>query len=103
MATAGWPLAFDSQLNIRDFFYPRVGLENHLSGHELKMGIWADGQFSWLGDDWQIETQDMPETLVSRSHASNAAQQILVETNDAVHRAHDGLLIVWPDVEEQNL
>ena len=49
-------IAFDSQMNIRDFFYPRVGLENHLSGHELKVGIWADGQFSWLGDDWQIGT-----------------------------------------------
>ena len=85
-------IAFDSQLNIRDFFYPRVGLENHLSGHELKMGIWADGQFSWLGDDWQIETKYMPETLVSRSQASNAALAVGIETNDAVHRAHDVFL-----------
>ena len=34
----------------------------------------------------------MPETLVSRSHASNAALQIQIETNDAVHRARDVFL-----------
>ncbi len=45
----------------------------------------------------------MPETLVSRSHASNAAQQIGIETNDATHRAHGWLFTIWPDVEEQNL
>lgn len=85
-------LAFDSKLNVRDFFYPSVGLENHLSGHELKMGVWADEQFSWLGDGWQIETKYMPETLVSRSHANNPALQIKIETNDAVHRVHDVFL-----------
>ena len=26
-------VAFDSRMNIRDFFYPKVGLENHVSGH----------------------------------------------------------------------
>ena len=42
-------VAFDSKMSIRDFFYPRVGLENHVSGHELKTGVWADGEFRWLG------------------------------------------------------
>lgn len=82
-------VAFDGQMNVRDLFYPRVGLENHLSGHKLKMGVWADGRFSWLGDGWQIKTGYMPETLVSRSIAGNAALQIRIKTNDAVHRTHD--------------
>ena len=42
-------VAFDSRMNIRDFFYPKVGLENHVSGHELRMGIWADGEFQVAG------------------------------------------------------
>lgn len=85
-------IAFDSQMNIRDFFYPRVGLENHLSGHELKTGIWADGQFAWLGDGWERETRYMPETLVSRSRGSHAALAVQIETNEAVHRTHDVFL-----------
>ncbi len=56
------------------------------------MGVWTDGRFNWLGDGWQIKTGYMPETLVSRSHAGNAALQIRIETNDAVHRAHDVFL-----------
>ena len=43
---------------------------------------------------WQTDTAYMPQTLVSLSHASNAALQIAVETNDAVHRANYGPLIV---------
>ncbi len=78
-------IAFDSNLNIRDFFYPRVGLENHVSGHELKMGIWADGEFQWLDKSWEMETKYMPETLVSRSLASHHGLGIHIETNDAVH------------------
>jgi glucoamylase len=78
-------IAFDSNLNIRDFFYPRVGLENHVSGHELKMGIWADGEFQWVDKGWVRETKYMPETLVSRSLASHHGLGIHIETNDAVH------------------
>jgi len=37
-------IAFDSKMNIRDFFFPRVGLENHLIGHLLRMGIWKDAE-----------------------------------------------------------
>jgi len=78
-------VAFDSKMSIRDFFYPRVGLENHVSGHELKTGLWVDGDFRWLGDGWEIETKYMPETLVSRSRASHPALDVQIETNDAVN------------------
>ena len=78
-------VAFDSKMSIRDFFYPRVGLENHVSGHELKIGVWADGEFRWLGDGWEIETKYMPETLVSRSRASHSVLDVQIETNDAVN------------------
>ena len=65
-------IAFDGKMNIRDFFYPRVGLENHLLGHFMRMGLWVDGQFRWSDDGWDVKTGYMPETLVSRSRAKNA-------------------------------
>jgi GH15 family glucan-1,4-alpha-glucosidase len=85
-------IGFDNNLTIRDFFYPRAGLENHVSGHDLKMGIWADGEFQWLNQNWKIETKYMPETLVSRSLASHLALNIHIETNDAVHSSSDVFL-----------
>lgn len=57
-------IAFDDKMNVRDFFYPRVGLKKHLNGHFLWMGFWVDGAFRWSDDGWDVETGYMPETLV---------------------------------------
>jgi len=78
-------LAFDGKMNIRDFFYPHVGLENHLAGHELKTGIWANGKFSWLGDGWTMAMGYLPETLVTKCIAKNNELALQLEVNDAVH------------------
>jgi glucoamylase len=78
-------LAFDSKMSVRDFFYPHVGLENHLAGHELRTGIWTNGRFLWLGDDWDITMRYLPETLVTRCVAKNDELAVELEVNDAVH------------------
>ena len=93
-------IAFDSKMSIRDFFYPRVGLENHVSGHELKTGVWVDGEFRWLGEGWKIETRYMPDTLVSRSRASNPDIGLKIETNETVH---EGMDIFLKKMTVQNL
>ncbi len=85
-------IAFDSKMNIRDFFYPKVGLENHLMGHFLRMGLWADGLFRWSDDGWNVKTGYMPETLVCRCRASHAELGLKLETNDGVHPSLDVLL-----------
>jgi len=36
-------IAFDDQLRIRDLFFPRVGLENHIGGHRFLIGVWVEG------------------------------------------------------------
>jgi glucoamylase len=46
-------VALDKKMQIRDFFYPLVGLENH-AGHFFRFGIAVDGKFSWVGDDWEV-------------------------------------------------
>ena len=32
-------ICLDNRMRIRDVFFPNVGLENHLSGHEFKVGV----------------------------------------------------------------
>ena len=85
-------IAFDNKMNIRDFFYPKVGLENHLLGHFMRMGLWVDGLFRWSDDGWYVKTGYMPETLVGRSRAKNAELGLQLETNDGVHHSLDVLL-----------
>jgi GH15 family glucan-1,4-alpha-glucosidase len=78
-------IAFDSRMGLRDFFFPMVGLENHLSGHEFRIGVWADHRFSWIGDGWQISTKYLPDTLVGKCMAGNDGLEVELEVNDAVH------------------
>jgi len=82
-------VALDNRMRIRDFFYPRVGLENHLSGHEFKIGVWTKGKFMWVGDNWSVVMNYLPETLVSRCMAKNSELEIELEVNDAVHNFLD--------------
>jgi GH15 family glucan-1,4-alpha-glucosidase len=82
-------VALDGRMRIRDFFYPHVGLENHLSGHEFKTGIWTEGSFSWLGEDWQMTMKYLPETLVSRCLAKNSEFEVELDINDGVHNFLD--------------
>jgi glucoamylase len=82
-------VALDSRMAIRDFFYPKVGLENHLTGHYSRMGIWADRKFSWINENWTVKMRYLPETLVSQCSARNQDNGIVLEVNDAVHSVLD--------------
>ncbi len=82
-------VAIDSEMRIRDFYYPHVGLENHVIGHRLMMGIWINGSFAWVGPGWEISMEYLPETLVSRSMARHKDMAVLMEVNDAVHSSKD--------------
>ncbi len=78
-------IALDGKMRIRDFFYPQVGLENHVAGHEFRNGIWVDGQFSWIGDDWQFSLKYLPETNVTKCKAVNQRLNLELTVNDAIY------------------
>ena len=46
---------FDLDYRIRDIYFPWIGQENHTRGQEFRLGVWADGQFSWMGPEWEKE------------------------------------------------
>lgn len=76
----------DRSLNVRDFYYPFVGMENHVMGHKCALGIWVDGLFSWLEEgDWQIEARYLPSTLVGESSARQNKTGIELKIYDVVH------------------
>ena len=82
-------VALDNKMRIRDFFYPNVGLENHVDGHSFKLGIWTDNRFSWVDENWDIKMKYLPETLVSTCMANNERAALQLEINDAVHSSMD--------------
>lgn len=50
---------------VRDFYFPYVGLENHVAGHRHRIGIMVNGNFSWINDgSWDISIGYKPGTMV---------------------------------------
>lgn len=75
----------DRNLNIRDLYYPHVGLYNHVNGHVNRIGVWTDGQFAWLDDTWATRVGYRPRTLTTDACASNGRLGIRLRFNDTVH------------------
>ena len=46
-------ITFDKDYCIRDIYFPNIGMENHTEGHPFRFGVWADGCFSWMGNEWE--------------------------------------------------
>jgi GH15 family glucan-1,4-alpha-glucosidase len=87
-------VAFDSNYQIRDLYWPQVGQENHALGHTFRMGVWADGQLRWLDDPgWERQLRYQPETLVSDVKLVHPDLGLEIEASDVVD-FHEDLLVV---------
>lgn len=76
----------DKNALIRDFYYPHVGQENHVSGNVHRIGFWVNGNFSWLNEDeWDMDIRYKEDSLVSEVKASNDRLGISIEMNECVH------------------
>lgn len=73
---------------VHDFYYPYVGLENHSAGEHLRhrVGVWVDGQLSWLDDAgaWTFKFRYPHQALVGHTIARNEKLNILLEFDDFV-------------------
>lgn len=77
--------AFDFDYQLRDFYYPRVGKENHALGYPWRFGVWLDGEFSWLGrQDWRLHLDYLPDTLVTDVSATHARLPLRLRFRDAI-------------------
>ncbi|HVB63788.1 MAG TPA: glycoside hydrolase family 15 protein [Nitrolancea sp.] len=86
-------IAFDQSYQIRDLYWPHVGLENHALGHLSRLGVWVDGQFRWLSDPgWEFDLYYQQETLVTQVRLAHPDLALTLEFADAVD-FHENLLI----------
>ena len=76
----------DKNALIRDFYYPYVGQENHVSGNVHRIGVWVDGNFSWLDEkEWEIEIKYLEDSLVGDVFAVNEKLGIEFVMSECVH------------------
>jgi len=69
---------------VHDFYYPYVGLDNLTNARSMrhKIGIWADGKFSWLDDgSWDIAPNFSSEALISNVVAVNNTLEVELNFN----------------------
>lgn len=78
---------FDDRLHMRDLYFPYVGQLNHVGGHYSKMGVWVQGQFSWVDeDDWNRQLRYVKDSLVTDVTAKNRRLGITLQIADGVHQ-----------------
>ncbi len=57
---------------VSDFFFPFVGVENHVRGEAHKIGIWQRGRLSWLdSDEWTTEIDLNNDTFTGTMKCHN--------------------------------
>lgn len=79
-------VGLDSHGFVRDFYYPYVGLENHVSGQKHRIGIRINETFSWIDDgSWQITIGYKPETMVGYLVCKNPDLKVTVVMEDIVY------------------
>ena len=75
---------FDLEYRIRDLYYPHVGKENHATGHPFRFGVWVDGQFAWMGGEWQLKREYADESMMTAVTARHERLGLELSCNDAV-------------------
>ena len=76
---------FDASYQLRDLYWPHVGLENHSNGHVFRFGVWVDGRFRWLDDPgWSRRLRYADETLVTEVELSHPDLDLELRCRDAV-------------------
>jgi GH15 family glucan-1,4-alpha-glucosidase len=92
---------FDSLYQLRDIYWPHVGMENHSTGQVSRFGVWVDGQFKWVDDPgWIRALHYAPETLVTEVTLAHPGLQIDLMCHDAVD-FHENLYLRRVDVQNQ--
>lgn len=92
LGNSGLTVGLDERGLVHDFYYPYVGLENlttsRMQPHHI--GVWVDGQFSWIHDgSWKGGVDFEDTALVSRIELTNEKLGIALLLQDFVDCNHD--------------
>ena len=79
-------VCFDEDGVLRDIYYPHVGLENHVGGGRHRIGIWWDGNFSWLDRrDWKIKITYEDRSMLGQIVYEHRNQDVKVMVRAVVY------------------
>ncbi|MGO8950079.1 MAG: glycoside hydrolase family 15 protein [Ktedonobacterales bacterium] len=84
---------FDKDYNLRDIYWPHIGLHNQTEGHVSHSGVWVDGRFSWFGaDGWRRSLRYQQDSLLTEVTLTNDELQLTIECADVVDFDRDVLI-----------
>lgn len=80
-------VGLDARAQVRDFYFPYVGLENHIgSGDVHRIGVFENGRISWFDDPaWQINIECGSDEFAGRTKAVHAELGLEIELHDIVY------------------
>ena len=94
---------FDEKYYIRDIYFPHVGQENHTEGYPCRFGVWAEGEFSWVGDNgWERDLRYTPDSLVTDVKLTHRQMGVTAQCNDMV-ASHDNIVLRKTVIRNQNV
>ena len=83
-------VCLDKNAQIRDFYFPYVGQENHVNKNKHKFGVWTDSTLCWFESDaWEKKLSYKKESLVSEITALNRKLELELVINDSVYPNKD--------------
>jgi glucoamylase len=82
---------FDARYQLRDVYFPHVGQENHTLGSVSRLGLWAEGRFTWLSE-WDLDLRYRPDTLVTDVRGAHPELGLRLAAADVVDCERNVLL-----------
>ncbi|MBJ6364276.1 glycoside hydrolase family 15 protein [Paenibacillus sp. GCM10012307] len=77
----------DHNSYIRDIYFPYVGQLNHVGGQRCRLGIWAEGSFSWLDEpQWEFKLNYIADSLVTNVTAVHRQLELELQINEGIHQ-----------------
>lgn len=77
-------VGLDAYLQIRDLYFPYVGLTNHVLGNLCRIGVWDGEGMNWLGEGWEGRVNYEPYALIA-SASFKHPKGINLSMRTAVH------------------
>lgn len=100
-------VGLDYRGQVRDLYYPHVGFSNHVSGASgsfvHRIGVFVDGQVSWLDDpEWNVTVGFDAETVVGSMHAVHDRLGVTLSSIDVVHNEQNVFVRSFTVSNERN-
>lgn len=80
-------VCMDNHAQVRDLYFPYVGLENHVGGHFThRLGVYAENQLNWFEHpNWEVRVGSSDESMVGETVAVNRALGVTLNITDVVY------------------